>query len=619
MTTEEIRADIAAFADSEDSVLHDKSLFVFQRERQEYACRLVETTPGQIDVEVNGTRMSYYKFLAEQLGRLSILAESIRQKRQDVIPYIDTQAVLTDSFEVVSDTGSALDILRRKCAERSPLETALVFLTAEAGEGKTALLRRLTQLSASQYIQGQANSLLLHIDTQGRSFVRLEEAVARELGQLRISRLFYSGVIRLIKRGLIAIAIDGFDELLAEIGSSEAYSGLGAFLRQLGGSGIVIAAARSAYFQVENYAAQTKLLASLPDAQVSVEQMRLEKWARLQTVAFFSEYVGENGAKITHPAALYDELAGFVGEDHVILHRPFLVYTLARMLVSTPGSAQEILRDIGDSGLQVVPRVIKSFLKREVEEKWRDPSGQPYLTLDEHIHLLAAVADEMWTLRGKSIPVDLLQLVAETVIEELNIPLPRRVQIVERVKAHVMLPAGVASQTDHRAFDHDEFLDYFLAVRLCELLKAPVQTNLQRFLERHVLPEITVRWTALIDSWAPDIVCQMISALSRMSKAEVRSTYLKQNAGLIAARMAEVSPDLENMVFESMYFEGDDWTGTKLLKAQFVRCVFNGVDLSDSEWKECCFQECDFQSLTVNERSRFDGSRFDERVVWWAC
>jgi hypothetical protein len=114
----------------------------------------------------------------------------------------------------------------------------------------------------------------------------LEEAVARELGQLRISGLFYSGVVRLIRRGLLAIAIDGFDELLAEVGSSEAYSGLGAFLRQLGGTGIVVAAARTAYFQAENYTAQTRLLSLLPDVQVSVEQMRLEKWERPQTVAW---------------------------------------------------------------------------------------------------------------------------------------------------------------------------------------------------------------------------------------------------------------------------------------------------------------------------------------------
>ena len=86
MTTEEIRADIAAFADDEESVLIDKSFIVFQRERQEYWCRLVEPAPGQVDIEVNDRRMPYYRFLAEELGRLSILAESIRQKRKDVVP-----------------------------------------------------------------------------------------------------------------------------------------------------------------------------------------------------------------------------------------------------------------------------------------------------------------------------------------------------------------------------------------------------------------------------------------------------------------------------------------------------------------------------------------------------
>lgn len=612
MTTEDIRADIAAFADSEESVLIDKSFVIFQREQQEYTCRLVESVPGQPDIEVNGTRMPYYRFLAEELGRLSVLAESIRQKRKDVVPYIDTQAVLTNSSGQDSAAGSALGILKRKCAERSPLETALVFLTAEAGEGKTALLRRLTQLSATEYGQGKANSLLLHIDTQGRSFVRLEEAVARELGQLRISGLFYSGVVRLIRRGLLAIAIDGFDELLAEIGSGEAYSGLGAFLRQLGGTGIVIAAARSAYFQTENYTAQTRLLSKLPDVQVSVEQMRLKKWEREQTVAFFSLYRNEeDGTRIKDPEGLYEELAGLVGGDHVILQRPFLVYTMARMVASTPGSVQDIVRDMGDSGLQIVPFVIKSFLKREVEEKWRDPSGQPYLTLEEHIHLLAAVADEMWTQRARSLPVELLQVIAEAVVEELSIPLPRRVQIVERVKAHVMFPEGASPQPDHRAFDHDEFLDYFLAVRVCELLRSPVQNGLQRFLERSSLPAIVAKWTAVIEPRPPEVVSRIISSLSAMCRTEVRSTYLKQNAGLIAARLAVTVPKIENLLFESIYFEGDHWLGGSLLKARFSRCVFNGVDLRGCDWRECLFEKCDLQSLTIDEVTRLDGCRFD--------
>jgi hypothetical protein len=374
-----------------------------------------------------------------------------------------------------------------------------------------------------------------------------------------------------------------------------------------------VAAARTAYFQAENYTAQTRLLSLLPDVQVSVEQMRLEKWERPQTVAFFSEYLNEAGNRIADSGALYDELAGLVGKDHVILSRPFLVYTMARMLASTPGSAEEIVQDIGDSGLQVVPRVIRAFLKREVEEKWRDPSGQPYLTLDEHVHLLAAIADEMWTQRGKSLPVELLQLVTETVIEELNIPIPRRVQIVERIKAHVMLPSGAAAGPDHRAFDHDEFLDYFLAARLCELLRSSVAGNLRRFLEQSSLPSITARWAAVIEPWSHEAVAGMISVLAAMSKAEARSTYLKQNAGLVGARLAVIAPNIAGLRFDSMYFEGDNWAGSKLSESQFSRCVFNGVDLQGCEWHRCRFAECDFQSLTIDGQTRLDGCWFDER------
>ena len=232
-------------------------------------------------------------------------------------------------------------------------------------------------------------------------------------------------------------------------------------------------------------------------------------------------------------------------------------------------------------------KVILAFLKREVEEKWRDPSGQPYLTLEQHIHLLAAVADEMWTQLAKTLPVELLQLIAETTSEEFQIPLQRRVQIVERVKAHVLLPAGAALRADHRAFDHDEFLDYFLAVRICELLKSGNKSNLRRFLERHSLPVMSAKWTAVIEPWEATQVRSIIDTLSQMVSSELRSTYLKQNAGLLAARLAGFVKDVSDLNFESMYFEGDDWRGTSLSGAKFKACVFSGIDFSDLRWVGC--------------------------------
>ena len=611
MNLEEIRQDISAFADDEDAVLIDRGMVVFRRDQQTYECKLTESVDGVV-VELDGTKLPYSRFLSETLGRLPILAEALRQKRKDIVPYIDTQASLSDAMSEECATGSALRILKDQCVAWDAGGTNLIFLTGDAGEGKTALLRRLTRTFADDYVAGRSRVVLLHIDTQGRSFVRLEEAVARDLGQLRISGLFYQGVIRLIRHGVLAIAIDGFDELLAEIGSGEAYSGLGAFLKQLDGRGIVVAAARSAYFEVENYSAQSRLLLSLPGAQVSIQHLQLKKWGRDQTIDFFSKYENESGRSIDHPESLYDDLAKVLGEDHVALQRPFLVQTMAAMLASKSASARDLVNEVNFSSVQVVPRVIEAFLKREVEEKWRDPNGAPYLTLEQHIHLLAAMADEMWTQGVNRLSTALLQLVAETVVEELGVPTSRRVQIVERVKAHVLLPIDDGAPGREHSFDHEEFLNYFLAARLIELEKARRQGELQRFFERHPLPNIVGRWMTHMAVWNAEKLTSFIKQLGSLTASELRSTYLKQNAGLIASQLAtSCSPPPRDLKFDSMYFEGDLWAGISLESAEFRKCTFNGIDLSGSTFENCKFVDCRIDGLTYDEKTRMSGSVFN--------
>jgi hypothetical protein len=611
MNLDEIRQDIAAFADDEDAVLMDHGVAVFQRDRETYECRLTESADG-VTVEYNGAKLPYSRFLAEELGRLPILAEALRQKRKDVVPYIDTQADLSDSLGREKKNGSALEILRSECTAWNAGATNLVFLTGDAGEGKTALLRHLTRTFATNYLAGRSKVVLFHVDTQGRSFVRLEEAVARDLGQLRISGLFYQGVVRLIRHGILAIAIDGFDELLAEIGSGEAYSGLGAFLKQLDGRGIVVAAARSAYFEVENYPAQSRLLLSLPGAQVSIQKLQLRKWEREQTVAFFREYRNGGGRSIEDPDNLYDELAHILGQGHVALQRPFLVQTMATMLASDSTTTRELVTEVSFPNLQVVPRVIEAFLKREVEEKWRDPNGTPYLTLDQHIHLLAAVADEMWTQGTNSLSTNILQIVAETVVEELGVPPNRRVQIVERVKAHVLLPINDAAPGKEHSFDHEEFLNYFLAARMIELGKSKRYGELQRFCERHSLPAIVGRWMTFMAKWDANQAADIINSLSKLTSSELRSTYLKQNAGLVASQMARsCDQPIHGLKFDSMYFEGDSWVGATLEEAEFRKCTFNGIDLSGSRWKSCTLIDCRIDGLACDRETKLSGTVFD--------
>ena len=618
MDLEEIRQDIAAFADSEEDIIVERNSIVFQRNRETYHCTFVETGSGPT-AEFNGIRIPYRRFLGEELGRLSVLAEAIKQKRQDVDPYIDTKSNLTDSLSNAKGPLSALDLLWDECTTRPVGETKLIFLTADAGHGKTALLRRLTRKFAVAYRAGQTDMLLLHIDTQGRSFIRLEEAVARDLGQLRIAGVYYSGIIRLIRSGLLAIAIDGFDELLAEVGFGEAYSGLGAFLRQLDGTGVVVASARSAYFEVENYAAQTRLLASLPGTHVSVQQMRLARWERPESVKLFREYRSPVGARIAEPDLVYDELSARLPADHPVLHRPFLVFQMASLISSSTKTASEIADELGGSPVEVVPNVIAALLRREVEEKWRDPSGQPYLSLEQHLYLLSAVADEMWTQGKNSLSVELVQLITEAVMDELRIPTSRRVPISQRVKAHALLVA--TRNTSDLAFDHEEFFNYFLAERLARLARTKDNFGLQRFLELHALAPIVAMWTVAIGHWAHETVSSVIDRLSALARAEMRSTYLRQNAGLLAARLSERRGGQEQLFFDSMHFEGDSWKGSTLKLANFAKCTFINVDLTDCSWSDCSFVDCRIDGLTCSSSTQlkncvFRGSSYVQGILF---
>ena len=615
MDIEEIRRDIAAFADREDAVDIDKGFVVFERDRQTVECQLRESAGGQISVHLGDRAMPYSRFLGEELGRLSVLAEAIKQKRPDISPYVDTRASLTTTATTTDPPilpSSGFELLRQQCESRNPGYTSLIFLTADAGEGKTALLRRLTRHAADRYSAGKARWLLLHVDTQGRSFVRLEEAVAKDLGQLRISGLFYSGIIRLVRHGLVTIAVDGFDELLAEIGSGEAYSGLGAFLKQLSGQGTVIAAARSAYFEAENYTAQSQLLLSLPNTQVEVEHMKLHQWRREEAVKLFEGFRHEeSGGRIEDPAGTYDNLAEILGADHLVLHSPFLVFRMAMMLATKLMTPSEIKEEIGSSGFSVVPKVIRSFLEREVSQKWRDLNGNPYLTIDQHIKLLSMVADEMWYQSTNRLPVEVIQLVAETLLDGWSLTQKARIQVIERVKAHALLP--VATPPGDRSFDHEEFLNYFLAERLAALLEDQDHEDpLCSFLEKHPLPKIVGKWISVVRSRSDEEAGKLIANLSTLAAKEVRSTYLKQNLGLIASNIASASERLAGVKLEGMYFEGDEWKGSRVRAATFERCTFIDVDLDDCVWDDCHFISCQVEGLTYNNTTKLDGSSFDE-------
>ncbi len=87
----------------------------------------------------------------------------------------------------------------------------ILLIDGPAGIGKTALIRKLAYNRAADYRQ-QRRPLVLHVESRGRMLQNIMDLMAFSLQTLRVT-VTYDQIPTLVRRGLITLAIDGFDEL----------------------------------------------------------------------------------------------------------------------------------------------------------------------------------------------------------------------------------------------------------------------------------------------------------------------------------------------------------------------------------------------------------------------
>ena len=117
----------------------------------------------------------------------------------------------------------------------------VIIIDGVAGIGKTLLIRRIVFDRSQSYKSG--NPLLLHVESLGKVLTALDDRIAGTLSGMRAS---FGGeeLKALIRRGLIQLCIDGFDELSDSAGYETAWGALRDFLRDLDGKGTCILAGR---------------------------------------------------------------------------------------------------------------------------------------------------------------------------------------------------------------------------------------------------------------------------------------------------------------------------------------------------------------------------------------
>lgn len=122
----------------------------------------------------------------------------------------------------------------------------LLLIDGPAGIGKTYQIERLVVAQAQNVAKQKVSPPLLHVSSRGRRLSNLADVLASSTQQLGAS-FGAAQVPMLVRRGLLVVAIDGFDELVDAQGYEDSWSALRSFLSDVGPSGTVLLSARDTF------------------------------------------------------------------------------------------------------------------------------------------------------------------------------------------------------------------------------------------------------------------------------------------------------------------------------------------------------------------------------------
>lgn len=608
MNRDEVLKDLAAFADDDSAVEMDPAGYVLlERRGEEVSFKLEESDSGGLFAAMNGDRIAYRDLLARSLGRLDLLASRILERR-DTAPgaFVESQATLDQALGH-QESGSALELLKAECDEPLPFAVRLAFITADAGHGKSALLKELQRRSAEAYLERTSPYLFWHVDLQGRQLLRLSEALAGDLGELRFDGLWTAAIYRLIRAGALVLAIDGFDELAAEQGSSDALGALAGLLRELEGKGVVVAASRTAFFDAGDYMRRARRMQSILPPDVSFDQLRLEDWGEREGREYFNR-ARFDGESIENPDDAYERLESALSRTehgHPILTRPYLVYQAAKAL-SLGVTPETFVHGMeGESG---VAAVVSAFVQREVQEKWRPRgvAGDAYLSFEQHMAILGDVAEEMFLAGRDRIGVDVVETVTALRLDEWAIDLTEQQQVMEMVRMHALLRQPEPDRPRERSFDHPEFRDYFLAQsmrrHLVQVGAGGSSDRLGSFLAVAPISDSTAGYACSLAALPAEQALHAARELAEAVRAQWKPTHLQVNAGtlippLLSGHAFEPGTELdaERVAFASLVLDGSALRGLTLKNAQFVNARIRNVD-----WQNVTLDTVDLGELELH-------------------
>ena len=156
MDIDEFRGIVTAFADTPASIDLSKGDLILQMHDDLIEARLEFSNGHDICVVENDTKYTAREWVLKRLARLPLLAERILAYVSQESNFVTPRGLLLDQLELQpeeneTDVSDALEETRRMLGASIPGASSILYLTSDAGEGKTTLINQLARDQAMLY------------------------------------------------------------------------------------------------------------------------------------------------------------------------------------------------------------------------------------------------------------------------------------------------------------------------------------------------------------------------------------------------------------------------------------------------------------------------------------
>lgn len=571
-----------------------------------------ELTYRDYDVYVDdgGGALPAEKWIVARLAKLPILADRLISSIGCDENYVEASGDYLDSVNInPSNTVKHIDEVANYLVERidSPIVAAtnVIYVTSDAGEGKTTLINHIARLQAEKFKNKKSDYLILPVSLGGRPFVRFDDVVVGTLtNKFRFPYLYFDSVIELVRMGALVLALDGFEEMFIESSSGkDAISALGSLVGELKSQGSLIIAARKAYFEFKDINNQFQLFDTFCDNDVEFSKLSLSRWSRKQ----FIEY--GLSRKIENVDTLYDLLvAKLKSNDHPLISRAVLVKRLFTVIKET--SIDSIIDKLSIDTEDYFRQFIDVLIEREAIEKWIDKTGdaaKPLISVSDHYFILSLIAEEMWLNSTDSLSAPVFNMISEMACDALGKDSNISRQVSERIIQHALIVKS--DKKGDFGFDHDEFKYFFLGDRIASLIAENSTADIKAVFRKSSMPDMVFQVIALALQSREVEPLNAVKDLVRTATSEGGTSYIKENCSSLITHLLN-GIDGNGIVLESLYYPSDSFSGKVLDNITFRKCVFYDIDMCSLTLRNIIFDDCTIDKFHISVNSIVDSVVF---------